>query len=309
MSDWTEEAPSDGTLCVVETVGHILMVGRMGYGNRDELFFFSKRSDCEHVLPLYDILRYLPIPPPSEPCADGECASCKHRDTPRDNMPCFDCLLRTGWEPRASEPSASQPSAAEFREAFAEGHKVRREEHEALRPLVDGAPVSPAGSAAPDEAERFDIHLFREEGYGDDGWSATVPRCPGCFSQGTSRERAVANVLEALSNWWRADTKCGDDRPSEPCSTCGGSGYLERPSCMMPCPDCAPAAESAMIEDQGKAVLALLKMHEADRARLRKLVAEKCGCDEEALVEADVVMLAQQLALCCNREEVHDEDL
>ena len=35
----------------------------------------------------------------------------------------------------------------------------------------------------------------------DGGFSASVPAMPGCYSQGTTREDALANVAEAMALW------------------------------------------------------------------------------------------------------------
>jgi len=47
------------------------------------------------------------------------------------------------------------------------------------------------------------------------GGYATVLECPGCISQGTTRDRCIASTLEALANWWRADTDTDTDGDTE----------------------------------------------------------------------------------------------
>jgi predicted RNase H-like HicB family nuclease len=35
----------------------------------------------------------------------------------------------------------------------------------------------------------------------DEGWSVSCLDCPGCHSQGASREEALANIREAIALW------------------------------------------------------------------------------------------------------------
>lgn len=50
----------------------------------------------------------------------------------------------------------------------------------------------------------------------DQGWiSALVPAMPGCFSQGHSRERALANIREAMTGWLETEAEYGRGPISE----------------------------------------------------------------------------------------------
>ncbi|HEY7031614.1 MAG TPA: type II toxin-antitoxin system HicB family antitoxin [Thermomicrobiales bacterium] len=51
---------------------------------------------------------------------------------------------------------------------------------------------------------------------GDDGyWVAEVPSLPGCISQGATREEAVANVREAITEYVAALEEDGLPVPAE----------------------------------------------------------------------------------------------
>jgi predicted RNase H-like HicB family nuclease len=51
---------------------------------------------------------------------------------------------------------------------------------------------------------------------GDDGhWVAECPSLPGCISQGTSREEAIANIKEAIRGYMAALQEDGLAIPAE----------------------------------------------------------------------------------------------
>ncbi len=50
-----------------------------------------------------------------------------------------------------------------------------------------------------------------ENGY----WVAEVPSLPGCISQGTSKEEAIAHIREAIEQWIEAAAALGRDVPAE----------------------------------------------------------------------------------------------
>jgi len=89
------------------------------------------------------------------------------------------------------------------------------EEHKVYSPYADDLSKTPVSEIR----HTFTLVLQREEGNAGefDGYSTTVldyndAPLPGCYSQGTNEDRAIANTLEAMSNWWRSATKCRDDR-------------------------------------------------------------------------------------------------
>ncbi len=50
-----------------------------------------------------------------------------------------------------------------------------------------------------------------ENGY----WVAEVPSLPGCISQGTSKEEAIANIREAIEQWIETAKSLGENIPPE----------------------------------------------------------------------------------------------
>jgi len=51
---------------------------------------------------------------------------------------------------------------------------------------------------------------------GEDGyWVAEVPSLPGCISQGTSKEEAIAHIREAIEQWIEAAESVGQNIPPE----------------------------------------------------------------------------------------------
>ena len=45
--------------------------------------------------------------------------------------------------------------------------------------------------------------------HGPAGWSVSVPAMPGCFSQGASREEALASIQEAMELWLESEAAAG----------------------------------------------------------------------------------------------------
>ena len=41
----------------------------------------------------------------------------------------------------------------------------------------------------------------------DEGWSVSCLDCPGCHSQGASREEALANIREAIALWLEVEAE------------------------------------------------------------------------------------------------------
>ncbi len=41
----------------------------------------------------------------------------------------------------------------------------------------------------------------------DEGWSVSCLDCPGCHSQGASRQEALANIREAIALWLEVETE------------------------------------------------------------------------------------------------------
>ena len=41
----------------------------------------------------------------------------------------------------------------------------------------------------------------------DEGWSVSCLDCPGCHSQGDSREEALANIREAIALWLEVEAE------------------------------------------------------------------------------------------------------
>ena len=52
---------------------------------------------------------------------------------------------------------------------------------------------------------------------GDDGWIvAECPALPGCFSQGKTKQEALANIKEAITAWlWAEDQKAAESLPDD----------------------------------------------------------------------------------------------
>jgi predicted RNase H-like HicB family nuclease len=63
---------------------------------------------------------------------------------------------------------------------------------------------------------------------GEDGqWVAEVPSLPGCISQGSTKEEAIANIKEAIEQWIEAAGALGRNVPPDlmetvPCIRLGG---------------------------------------------------------------------------------------
>ncbi len=58
---------------------------------------------------------------------------------------------------------------------------------------------------------KFKVAFYRSE----EGFSASVPSLPGCWSQGASAEEAVVNIKEAISDYLAAEIP--------PCGRCGNT--------------------------------------------------------------------------------------
>ena len=56
----------------------------------------------------------------------------------------------------------------------------------------------------------YTVILQRES---DGGWVASVPRLPGCVSQGDTREEALQNIGEAIELYVEDCTASGDAVP------------------------------------------------------------------------------------------------
>jgi predicted RNase H-like HicB family nuclease len=59
---------------------------------------------------------------------------------------------------------------------------------------------------------RFTVVLEQEP---DEGFVASVPALPGCFSQGDTREDALRNIREAIELYLEDCRESGDPIPSE----------------------------------------------------------------------------------------------
>jgi len=59
---------------------------------------------------------------------------------------------------------------------------------------------------------KYTVILDRES---DGGYVAIVPTLPGCFSQGDSREEALANIREAAELYIEDCIETGDPVPTE----------------------------------------------------------------------------------------------
>lgn len=60
------------------------------------------------------------------------------------------------------------------------------------------------------EVHEFEVVLQPEEG---GGYSVTVPRLPGCTSQGETREEALAMIKEAIEGYLESLEDHGDPVP------------------------------------------------------------------------------------------------
>jgi len=49
----------------------------------------------------------------------------------------------------------------------------------------------------------------------DDGWIAEVPSLPGCFSQGETKDEALANVRDAIEAWIEGARATGQPIPED----------------------------------------------------------------------------------------------
>jgi predicted RNase H-like HicB family nuclease len=59
---------------------------------------------------------------------------------------------------------------------------------------------------------RYTVILEQEQ---DGGFVASVPALPGCVSQGDSREKALANIREAIELYVEDCREAGDPVPTE----------------------------------------------------------------------------------------------
>lgn len=66
---------------------------------------------------------------------------------------------------------------------------------------------------------KYTVILEREA---DGGFVVTVPVLPGCFSQGDTREEAMANIREAIEVYLEDCREAGDPIPQE-----DSLGYVE----------------------------------------------------------------------------------
>ena len=50
----------------------------------------------------------------------------------------------------------------------------------------------------------------------DEGWAVWCDDLPGCFSQGDTREEAIANIRNAITDWLAVRTRkwCGNWKPT-----------------------------------------------------------------------------------------------
>ena len=49
----------------------------------------------------------------------------------------------------------------------------------------------------------------------DGGWIAEVPSLPGCFTQGETREEAIANAQDAIGVWIAGAEQVGMEVPED----------------------------------------------------------------------------------------------
>ena len=60
-------------------------------------------------------------------------------------------------------------------------------------------------------AHKIDAVVYQCEGH--EGYSATVPSLPGCFTCGDTIEEVTANVHEAIDSWLKCGDVEGEERP------------------------------------------------------------------------------------------------
>jgi len=56
------------------------------------------------------------------------------------------------------------------------------------------------------------ILLYQDE---DGGWIVECPSLPGCYSQGDTRDEAIANIKEAIELWIESALAEGEEVPAD----------------------------------------------------------------------------------------------
>lgn len=75
----------------------------------------------------------------------------------------------------------------------------------------------------------YRIALTRDQDdEGNEGWVAEVEELPGCLSQGSTAEEAIANVLDAMQGWISVALEDGEEIPGPRAAATHSGRFLLR---------------------------------------------------------------------------------